>query len=106
MNIERELNLINFSYHLKANPEKAIELAIEYYARFLSQQDRIKDLEQNCQDLKRGYKELETEKAWIYAELESLRIAIEEQSKNNLDCDLYLTLPSFLPANPHNYLIQ
>ena len=105
MNIERELNLINFSYQLKANPEKVQKLALEYYAQFLNQQDQIKNLEQNCRDLERGCKELEIEKANIYAELEMLRISLEqEQNKDNSDRDLHLSLPSFLPANPHNYL--
>ena len=106
MNIERELNLIDFFYQLKANPQKAIELATKYYTQFLSQQDQIKSLEQNCRDLERGCEELEIEKANIYAELEMLRISLEqEQNKDNSDCDLHLSLPSFLPANPHNYLI-
>ena len=105
MNIERELNLINFSYYLKANPSLVQKLAIDYYAKFLIQQDRINDLEQNCQDLEQGYKELETEKASLYAELESLRIAIEqERYSNDTNCNLHLTLPSFLSANPHHYL--
>ena len=105
MNIERELNLISFSYELKANPEKAQKLALKYYAQFLNQQDQIKNLEQNCRDLEIGCKELEIEKANIYAELEMLRIAIEEKSKDNSGCDLHLSLPSFLPMKPHNYLI-
>lgn len=99
MNIERELRLINFLYHLKANPNKVQELAIEYYAKYLEQQEKIKDLKQSSLELKAEKKEL-------YADYELLRKELEKEQKKNLTngCDLHLTLPTFLPPNPHNYL--
>ena len=99
MNIERELSLANFSYHLKANPDQARYVAFKYYIKFLNQQEKISNLEQNC-------KKLEREQEELYADYEILRMALEKEQRRNIasDCDLHLRLPDFLAPNPHNYL--
>jgi hypothetical protein len=99
MNIEQELSLLNFSYYLKTHPDKTNDLAIDYYAKFLEQQSKIRDLERNCRELEAGKKEL-------YADYELLRQELEKEQRRNITngCDLHLRLPDFLPSNPHNYL--
>ena len=122
MNIERELSLINFSYYLKANPDKVQGLAREYYTQFLEQQSKIRDLEQSCKELKAEKKELYTDYKLLRKELEkeqrrnstaggsvatkALLSAGDCFKKKNIasNCDLHLRLPNFLSPNPHNYL--
>ena len=84
MNIERELSLINFSYYLKANLDQAIYVAFKYYGKFLNQQNKTSNLEQNCQDLEQSCKELEREQEELSADYELLRIALEKEQRKNI----------------------
>ena len=112
MNIERELSLTCFSKYLEANPDKLEELAVKYYAKCLQQQDQIRNLAENCNDLERAYKELEREKEDIYADYELLRAELEQEQKKNIalrsssnrQSNRQIVLPDFLPLNPHHFL--
>lgn len=106
MTLEQQIYLAVFIKRIEAHPEIAQNLAVEYYAKCLKQQETLHNLEQNCHDLEHGYKELEREREDIYADYELLRSVLKKEQLKNiaLSSRIEPVLPDFLPLNLHNYL--